>query len=167
MPQYTLFIDGRRTEAASGHRYESVDPFLGLPWASAADGDAADVDLAVAAARRAVGAQVAAAAAANITGVLLELGGKSAHLAHRAHRGQADHDRGLQGGVRPGAGRHPLRHRGRSRRAGQRQPLRAGRRDVDQGHPPENGIDAVHEYTLTKAVWVELSGGTRDPFTLG
>jgi len=25
----------------------------------------------------------------------------------------------------------------------------------------------VHEYTQTKAVWVELSGGTRDPFTLG
>jgi len=31
----------------------------------------------------------------------------------------------------------------------------------------ENGIEAVHEYTLTKAIWVELSGGTRDPFTLG
>jgi hypothetical protein len=25
----------------------------------------------------------------------------------------------------------------------------------------------VHEYTLTTAIWVELSGGTRDPFTLG
>jgi len=54
MPQYTLFIDGRRTEATSGRRYESVDPFLGEPWASAADGDAADVDAAVAAARRAL-----------------------------------------------------------------------------------------------------------------
>jgi aldehyde dehydrogenase (NAD+) len=31
----------------------------------------------------------------------------------------------------------------------------------------ENGIDAVREYTETKAVWVELSGATRDPFTLG
>jgi aldehyde dehydrogenase (NAD+) len=31
----------------------------------------------------------------------------------------------------------------------------------------ENGIDAVQEYTETKSVWVELSGGTRDPFTLG
>jgi aldehyde dehydrogenase (NAD+) len=31
----------------------------------------------------------------------------------------------------------------------------------------ENGIEAVHEYTQTKAIWVELSGGTRDPFTLG
>lgn len=31
----------------------------------------------------------------------------------------------------------------------------------------ENGIDAVKDYTETKAVWVELSGDTRDPFTLG
>jgi aldehyde dehydrogenase (NAD+) len=31
----------------------------------------------------------------------------------------------------------------------------------------ENGIDAVREYTETKAVWVELTGATRDPFTLG
>jgi (Z)-2-((N-methylformamido)methylene)-5-hydroxybutyrolactone dehydrogenase len=31
----------------------------------------------------------------------------------------------------------------------------------------ENGIDAVKDFTETKAVWVELSGGTRDPFTLG
>jgi aldehyde dehydrogenase (NAD+) len=31
----------------------------------------------------------------------------------------------------------------------------------------ENGIEAVHSYTETKAIWVELSGATRDPFTLG
>ncbi len=31
----------------------------------------------------------------------------------------------------------------------------------------ENGIDAVHEYTEVKAVWVELTGATRDPFRLG
>lgn len=31
----------------------------------------------------------------------------------------------------------------------------------------ENGLDAIHEFTETKAVWVELSGATRDPFTLG
>ena len=31
----------------------------------------------------------------------------------------------------------------------------------------ENGIEAVHEYTENKSVWVELTGGTRDPFTLG
>jgi len=31
----------------------------------------------------------------------------------------------------------------------------------------ENGADALHEYTEVKSVWVELSGATRDPFTLG
>ncbi|MBA2310469.1 MAG: aldehyde dehydrogenase [Pseudonocardiales bacterium] len=31
----------------------------------------------------------------------------------------------------------------------------------------ENGIDAVNEYTENKSVWVELTAGTRDPFTLG
>ena len=31
----------------------------------------------------------------------------------------------------------------------------------------ENGVDAIKEYTESKAVWVELTGATRDPFTLG
>ncbi|MGY1806928.1 aldehyde dehydrogenase [Blastococcus sp. SYSU D00669] len=31
----------------------------------------------------------------------------------------------------------------------------------------ENGMSAVDEYTETKSVWVELTGGTRDPFQLG
>ncbi|SFL38698.1 aldehyde dehydrogenase [Geodermatophilus ruber] len=31
----------------------------------------------------------------------------------------------------------------------------------------ENGIEALHEYTETKSVLVELTGGTRDPFQLG
>ena len=31
----------------------------------------------------------------------------------------------------------------------------------------ENGVDAVNAYTENKSVWVELSGATRDPFTLG
>lgn len=37
----------------------------------------------------------------------------------------------------------------------------------DSGIGRENGAGAVDEYTETKAVWVELTGGTRDPFTLG
>ncbi len=37
----------------------------------------------------------------------------------------------------------------------------------DSGVGRENGIDAVNEYTESKSVWVELTGGTRDPFTLG
>ncbi|MCW2914343.1 MAG: aldehyde dehydrogenase [Actinomycetia bacterium] len=31
----------------------------------------------------------------------------------------------------------------------------------------ENGADAMRSYTETKAIWVELSGQSRDPFTLG
>ncbi|HVL83946.1 MAG TPA: aldehyde dehydrogenase [Pseudonocardia sp.] len=31
----------------------------------------------------------------------------------------------------------------------------------------ENGVESVYEYTEHKSVWVELTGGTRDPFTLG
>ncbi len=31
----------------------------------------------------------------------------------------------------------------------------------------ENGLEAVNEYTETKSVFVELTGGTRDPFQLG
>ena len=31
----------------------------------------------------------------------------------------------------------------------------------------ENGVDAVNEYLENKSVWIELTGGTRDPFTLG
>jgi len=31
----------------------------------------------------------------------------------------------------------------------------------------ENGLEGLDEYTQTKAVWLELSGQTRDPFTLG
>ncbi len=31
----------------------------------------------------------------------------------------------------------------------------------------ENGLETLREYTQTKTVWVELSGKTRDPFTLG
>ena len=53
-PRYQLVVGGQRTEAASGRRYDTVDPYRQRAWASAADGDAADVDLAVAAARRAL-----------------------------------------------------------------------------------------------------------------
>ena len=35
------------------------------------------------------------------------------------------------------------------------------------GQGRENGIEAINEYTETKSVFVELTGGTRDPFQLG
>lgn len=31
----------------------------------------------------------------------------------------------------------------------------------------ENGLEAVHDFTHVKSVWVELSGSTQDPFRLG
>ncbi len=31
----------------------------------------------------------------------------------------------------------------------------------------ENGVEALDSYLRTKSIWVELTGGTRDPFTLG
>ena len=35
------------------------------------------------------------------------------------------------------------------------------------GFGRENGLDSLDGYTTVKAVWVELSGQTRDPFTVG
>lgn len=35
------------------------------------------------------------------------------------------------------------------------------------GHGRENGVEALSEYLTEKAVWIELSGSTRDPFVLG
>ena len=35
------------------------------------------------------------------------------------------------------------------------------------GFGRENGTEGLHEYLRDKAVWVELTGGTRDPFVLG
>jgi aldehyde dehydrogenase (NAD+) len=31
----------------------------------------------------------------------------------------------------------------------------------------ENGVAAIDHYTESKSIWVELSGGTRDPFVMG
>jgi len=35
------------------------------------------------------------------------------------------------------------------------------------GFGRENGIEGLHEYLRDKAVWIETTGGTRDPFVLG
>ena len=117
----------------------------------------------------------------------------SPRLARRARgdlrpgRGGADVPRGGRGG---GAGQ---RHRVRPRRLGldARHPPRDARRPapargqgLDQRLPRrrpnmpfggfgasgigrENGSDVLHEYTETRSIWIETSGATRDPFTLG
>ena len=51
--RYRLFINGRWEDAASGRTFESVNPARGEVWAEAPEGDAADVDRAVMAAREA------------------------------------------------------------------------------------------------------------------
>ncbi|MDT7725505.1 MAG: (Z)-2-((N-methylformamido)methylene)-5-hydroxybutyrolactone dehydrogenase [Actinomycetota bacterium] len=52
--RYRMVIDGARVEARSGARFDSIDPYAQSAWASAPDGDAADVDAAVSAARAAL-----------------------------------------------------------------------------------------------------------------
>jgi aldehyde dehydrogenase (NAD+) len=53
LEDFPLFIDGRGVPARSGRTFESMNPYVGQPWARIADGGPEDVDVAVAAARRA------------------------------------------------------------------------------------------------------------------
>jgi aldehyde dehydrogenase (NAD+) len=48
-----LLIDGKWVEAASGKTFETINPSTGEVLAAVAEGDAEDINLAVAAARRA------------------------------------------------------------------------------------------------------------------
>lgn len=50
LEHYEMLINGRWVDAASGERFESVQPFTGRPWASMPSGGEADVNDAVAAA---------------------------------------------------------------------------------------------------------------------
>ncbi|AZG11874.1 aldehyde dehydrogenase [Pigmentiphaga sp. H8] len=49
-----MLIDGKAVEARTGRSFETLDPYTCKPWASVPDGGTADVDAAVAAARRAL-----------------------------------------------------------------------------------------------------------------
>jgi acyl-CoA reductase-like NAD-dependent aldehyde dehydrogenase len=53
MQRYSLFIDGKPTDPASGKWFESFNPYTGEPWAQIAQGNAEDVDRAVQAAHKA------------------------------------------------------------------------------------------------------------------
>jgi aldehyde dehydrogenase (NAD+) len=61
IPEYQLFIDGGWVSSSGGETFETVNPFDGLPWARVPQGTAADVDAAVAAARRALDGEWGAA----------------------------------------------------------------------------------------------------------
>ena len=52
--QHRLLIDGRHVDAASGRSFETIDPATEQPIAAVAEADAEDIDIAVAAARRAL-----------------------------------------------------------------------------------------------------------------
>ena len=54
LPEHLLLIDGKRVSAASGRSFDTIDPATGEVLARIAEADAADVDIAVAAARRAL-----------------------------------------------------------------------------------------------------------------
>lgn len=54
LQSFDLFIDGTFVPAVSGRRFATQDPFTGQDWASVADGNADDVERAVAAAERAL-----------------------------------------------------------------------------------------------------------------
>ncbi|MFM7737041.1 MAG: aldehyde dehydrogenase family protein, partial [Alphaproteobacteria bacterium] len=50
-PHYDLYIGGASVPAASGRTFETINPASGTVVATVAEGDATDVDRAVAAAR--------------------------------------------------------------------------------------------------------------------
>jgi aldehyde dehydrogenase (NAD+) len=54
MKIYNQFIDGKFVEPADGVWMDTVNPYTGAPWAKIPQGSARDVDLAVAAAKRAM-----------------------------------------------------------------------------------------------------------------
>ncbi|ARC58628.1 Betaine aldehyde dehydrogenase [Frondihabitans sp. 762G35] len=53
LERYQLFIDGHAVDSVSGATFDSLNPYTGMPWARVSDGTPDDIDLAVAAARRA------------------------------------------------------------------------------------------------------------------
>ncbi|MFP6850444.1 MAG: aldehyde dehydrogenase [Pseudomonas sp.] len=54
LPEFDLYIDGRREKPIGGAYFPTDNPYTGEVWAQIARGTSADVDLAVAAARRAL-----------------------------------------------------------------------------------------------------------------
>jgi len=54
MEHLELYIDGTFVPSRSGRTYQTLDPFVGQPWAQVADSTAEDVDRAVSAARTAL-----------------------------------------------------------------------------------------------------------------
>lgn len=71
MQTYQLFIDGAFRDPAGGEWFDSRDPYTGQVWARIPRGSAADVDLAVAAARKALSSSEWAGLTATARGKLM------------------------------------------------------------------------------------------------
>ena len=54
LTKYEMFIGGKKVDAVSGGSFESLNPYTGKAWATIPDGREEDVDLAVAAANKAL-----------------------------------------------------------------------------------------------------------------
>jgi aldehyde dehydrogenase (NAD+) len=54
LTRYKMFIGGKKADAVSGGSFESLNPYTGKAWAAIPDGRGEDVDLAVAAANKAL-----------------------------------------------------------------------------------------------------------------
>jgi acyl-CoA reductase-like NAD-dependent aldehyde dehydrogenase len=48
LPHYSLHIGGQWCEGAEGRRFDAINPYLGQPWATVAQAEAADVNRAIA-----------------------------------------------------------------------------------------------------------------------
>jgi acyl-CoA reductase-like NAD-dependent aldehyde dehydrogenase len=71
MKQYKMLIGGEWVDASGGETFESENPFLGAAWARVPRGQAADVDRAVEAARKAFASAQWRALSASARGALL------------------------------------------------------------------------------------------------
>ncbi len=141
-PRTQLFIDGAFRDAHDGARYTTENPATGRPLAEVAQGGPADVDIAVAAARRAADdgrwSRVSPGDRKRILvrwADLIEANGRGDRPHRDARRGQAHHRHGRARRARD-RHLHPLA------RGGRRQAVRPGRADA-RGHDRDDHPRAV------------------------